>query len=494
MVGAPGDELAQVQGVGIAGQAAIAGEERGERVLLDVGEDGIDKSRPRLSAWWACGTSRSGRDPEAGTTRSQLRLRAPTVARSVAIGGRGRRSCRTALPPTMRRRPKTPHTTRCPGISRPRKLPSPSAQIRGTPTGARIGRSRRDESRGASQLTPERHWSRRALLGAACRRQKPTKRRGRSFLLSLCIRYSSLVPGRPKSHVIADKALSAVTSIFTKAGHAVERVANDYGEDLLVQTAHAGRMDASRLWVQVKGTTTIGRRRTTGGWLRFDFARDVVLRWIRSADSVLVVLWDVEAEEGWFSYPDQVDPFGTEVRKTVTLRFQDEDRFSDESVSRLVWRSRLQHYNTLYLRARDTDDNRAEDSEQPYQSVSSLIALDLLCLLDLAEDRGDKCAVTASAHARFLNAVGTLFQRAEAEQHGDAESSPDDIAALVHGAAILTILAAAQRLTHGGTPRAILRGCTDVFMLLAGGTAALAEVFGGESFSQDFVPPEFRSN
>ena len=41
---APGDELAQVQGVGVASQASVAGEERSERILLDFGEDGIDDS------------------------------------------------------------------------------------------------------------------------------------------------------------------------------------------------------------------------------------------------------------------------------------------------------------------------------------------------------------------------------------------------------------------------------------------------------------------
>jgi hypothetical protein len=41
---APGDELPQVQGVGVAGQAPVAGEERGERVPLGVGELRVDDS------------------------------------------------------------------------------------------------------------------------------------------------------------------------------------------------------------------------------------------------------------------------------------------------------------------------------------------------------------------------------------------------------------------------------------------------------------------
>ena len=43
VVAAPCDELAQVQGVGLAGQAAVTGEVRGKRVLLNIREDGVDE-------------------------------------------------------------------------------------------------------------------------------------------------------------------------------------------------------------------------------------------------------------------------------------------------------------------------------------------------------------------------------------------------------------------------------------------------------------------
>jgi hypothetical protein len=39
---AAGDELAKVQGVGVAGQSPVAGEEGGERVLLGVGQLRVD--------------------------------------------------------------------------------------------------------------------------------------------------------------------------------------------------------------------------------------------------------------------------------------------------------------------------------------------------------------------------------------------------------------------------------------------------------------------
>ena len=85
------------------------------------------------------------------------------------------------------------------------------------------------------------------------------------------------MPQRPKEHVLGDQALNEVAAVISRAGHAVERVANDYGEDLLVQTSHAGRMDASRLWLQVKGTESLDRYRRKRG--------DSAFQWISTTPS-----------------------------------------------------------------------------------------------------------------------------------------------------------------------------------------------------------------
>lgn len=82
---APGDELAQIQGIGIAGQSAVAGEERGKRVPLKAGELGFDDSD--------FGRRRSGRGAppaRAETWRPEppgpscVFVRSTTYARSVA--------------------------------------------------------------------------------------------------------------------------------------------------------------------------------------------------------------------------------------------------------------------------------------------------------------------------------------------------------------------------------------------------------------------------
>ena len=58
---APCGELAQVERVGLAGQAAVAGQEPGEGDSLSVGEDGLD--RGERGGWGGSGhrgTSRPG--------------------------------------------------------------------------------------------------------------------------------------------------------------------------------------------------------------------------------------------------------------------------------------------------------------------------------------------------------------------------------------------------------------------------------------------------
>jgi hypothetical protein len=45
------------------------------------------------------------------------------------------------------------------------------------------------------------------------------------------------MPRRTLQHGIADKAVSAVSAIWTDIGAAVDEIQHDYGEDLLVQTS-----------------------------------------------------------------------------------------------------------------------------------------------------------------------------------------------------------------------------------------------------------------
>jgi hypothetical protein len=61
-VPAPAAELAQVESVGLAGQAAVSGQEPGEREPLGTGEGWLDGGEGSRSRGGHQGTSRNSRD------------------------------------------------------------------------------------------------------------------------------------------------------------------------------------------------------------------------------------------------------------------------------------------------------------------------------------------------------------------------------------------------------------------------------------------------
>lgn len=157
---------------------------------------------------------------------------------------------------------------------------------------------------------------------------------------------------RPIQHRIASLAVAAVRRQWNLQGHAVDEIHEDYGEDLLVQICAEGRMDPARVWVQVKGT----KKDCSGKRLpSVRVKADQILRWARTADLVIVVLWDVASECGWFTTPqDQFDHVELSARAnaTVPLKFSRDVPFDQSAVTRLCWAARIEHTNRSLVYAR----------------------------------------------------------------------------------------------------------------------------------------------
>jgi hypothetical protein len=118
------------------------------------------------------------------------------------------------------------------------------------------------------------------------------------------------MPQRDNAHVVGDRAAQRIALVWTDVGAAVEHVFKDYGDDLCVQPSLRGKMDDCRIWVQSKGSTDVfaSHWRPTLGVFRVGIENDLLARWARFADEVVVVLWDVNRNEGWFALPnDQTD-------------------------------------------------------------------------------------------------------------------------------------------------------------------------------------------
>jgi hypothetical protein len=236
---------------------------------------------------------------------------------------------------------------------------------------------------------------------------------------------SQSVTQRPEKHKIAGKAVSAVSDVIAHANHAPEEIKNDYGEDLLVQTSHKDQMDASRLWFQVKGTANIESHRLKGGGLRYRISFDHALRWIRTVDLVVFVLWDVVNHVGWYAIPrDQVDAYEgiTKMKKGVTLRFDEQHLLDEEAVDTLVWRSRLEHHRLLVLSAQEAE----QDSRNPRKGTRSedrvLTALDFTDLIGVTERRidldGVQYQVSPDIWEEFQHRLNSLPKGSDSDDEG----------------------------------------------------------------------------
>lgn len=151
---------------------------------------------------------------------------------------------------------------------------------------------------------------------------------------------------RPVQHQIAAKAVAKVSEVWTSIGAAVEEVKQDYGEDLLVQTCLNGKMDAARIWVQVKGTQAATKMDRPEGRAGIRVRADLALRWARTADILVLVLWDVSRNVGWYSIPHLSElhsELAEKDRRKICLYINSEDRFNFRSAETVAWRARLEH-------------------------------------------------------------------------------------------------------------------------------------------------------
>jgi hypothetical protein len=169
------------------------------------------------------------------------------------------------------------------------------------------------------------------------------------------------MPKRTTSHVVADIAVSAVVGAFSACGAACEIVHKDYGDDVFIQTCRDGLMDHNRIWVQVKGTQELGRYFSKSENLyKFRVPVGHVVKWIRSADLVVFVLWDTKRRTGVWAIPkNQLAGWECYFTSTthVHLKLKPEDRFDESAAAAIGWLGRIDHYSNLISQAQIADYN-----------------------------------------------------------------------------------------------------------------------------------------
>jgi len=202
------------------------------------------------------------------------------------------------------------------------------------------------------------------------------------------------MPYRPLQHQIASQAVAKVTGVWTRIGAAVEEVRRDYGEDLLVQTCLNGKMDASRIWVQVKGAKDLAfmteLNRITPIYIRADLA----LRWARTADLLVMVLWDVDNNCGWYVVPSLTDLHSDLVRKDrdkIAIEVHSENQFNEKSAQTIAWEARLEHLSRFVRSFRklqqEVEDTEPGDSAWANEAVGEAV-IDIMLDLGILDKEG----------------------------------------------------------------------------------------------------------
>jgi hypothetical protein len=255
--------------------------------------------------------------------------------------------------------------------------------------------------------------------------------------------------------VIGDLGRVEVQKLCIQNGWACDPVQSDYGEDLMVQTQLDGRMDPFKIWIQVKGTENISSYRRSSGDYSYPISTDLALKWLRSREVVLLVLWDLAAGRGFVAFPrsalDSWQIYQTES-DTVQLRIKSSDIFSAEKLRILAWYARVDHY-TVLLRDAERKDLDSEERQSKAGSESFLIACDLLQMLCIADSTG----LTELFKTRLLSGV----LKARLNEPGRTPRQR-----LLGATVLATLNALHDREPAAGLSSEVLRAVTTVVLIL----------------------------
>jgi Domain of unknown function (DUF4365) len=160
---------------------------------------------------------------------------------------------------------------------------------------------------------------------------------------------------RTEHHVTGDIGVAEVSRILSAVSWACERVASDYGEDLICQIGHNGIVDSHRILVQVKTTKHGFRQRRS-----VSVKKGTMLKWLRDANLVVVVMWSLADKKAYFILPSEeysaYDFDDEETERNFSTKFEGHRILNDLSAERIAWLSRIRNLNRNFLEIRNLRD------------------------------------------------------------------------------------------------------------------------------------------
>ena len=189
-----------------------------------------------------------------------------------------------------------------------------------------------------------------------------------------------------KTHVIDDKARTAIENICSNKGWSTEVIVQDYGEDLLVQTAYQEKIDHFKVWLQVKGTKNIETYRKPDGKIKFQLSYAHIFKWVRSLENCYVILWDTTNNYGLYFSPktdlDELDVY-TKTTASITINFNEENIINQESLQKIEWESRINHFYSIIAQAKYEMVNTISEEKKHYQKLFHIKILHFLSFINI---------------------------------------------------------------------------------------------------------------
>ena len=107
---------------------------------------------------------------------------------------------------------------------------------------------------------------------------------------------------RPRTHILETLSRARVTEIFARAGWVVERLHEDYGEDLFVRIFVDMKATPLSFFVQLKATDHLERYTRQGGGISFPLEQRHLDNWVGFWEPVILILYDaITGETYWES-------------------------------------------------------------------------------------------------------------------------------------------------------------------------------------------------
>lgn len=250
-----------------------------------------------------------------------------------------------------------------------------------------------------------------------------------------------------KEHQLANKAVQSVCSLLAEVGCLSEKILNDYGEDLLVQTQISDVADSFHIMLQIKGTEKL-KSGPRGKKYRFDVSH--LRRWASLPNPFFVCIYDESSRDIYAIDPRSLLSLwelSTTNRKTVTAYISEEDALTINNINSHLWKARTEYYSRMLAWSEMKNVYSEDLLPRRHKSSNSrellLITFSLLASMQVVND--DKIG------DEFLNSI----------INGSINLSVEE-GATVRSVFMLAMLGQADRIFGGGLPLNLLEHSTEL--------------------------------